>query len=122
MNMNTYLITWKHNSGFQHRPSLIRGESYTQAMHTHFHKDAVNAVMNYEEVKPWFMNIKTKSFQHPLPVTVYYTQHGNGKIYIKWVDGMTTEEIMVAIRNTSTKSFKFINEVAKDIYDQINNG
>ena len=50
--MNTYLITWKHNSGFQHRPSLIRGESYTQAMHTHFHKDAVNAVMNYEEVKP----------------------------------------------------------------------
>jgi hypothetical protein len=35
---------------------------------------------------------------------------------------MTTEEIMVAIRNTSTKSFKFINEVAKDIYDQINNG
>ena len=121
MNMNTYLITWKHNSGFQHRPSLIRGESYTQAMHTHFHKDAVNAVMNYEEVKPWFMNIKTKSFQHPLPVTVYYTQHGNGKVYIKWVDGMTTEEIMVAIRNTSTKSFKFINEVAKDIYDQINN-
>lgn len=120
--MNTYLITWKHNSGFQHRPSLIRGESYTQAMHTHFHKDAVNAVMNYEEVKPWFMNIKTKAFQHPLPVTVYYTQHGNGKIYIKWVDGMTTEEIMVAIRNTSTKSFKFINEVAKDIYDQINNG
>lgn len=120
--MNTYLITWKHNSGFQHRPSLIRGESYTQAMHTHFHKDAVNAVMNYEEVKPWFMNIKTKAFQYPLPVTVYYTQHGNGKIYIKWVDGMTTEEIMVAIRNTSTKSFKFINEVAKDIYDQINNG
>lgn len=120
--MNTYLITWKHNSGFQHRPSLIRGESYTQAMHTHFHKDAVDAVRTYEEVKPWFMNIKTKAFQYPLPVTVYYTQHGNGKIYIKWVDGMTTEEIMVAIRNTSTKSFNFINEVAKDIYDQINNG
>ena len=106
--MNTYLITWKHNSGFQHRPSVIRGESYTQAMHTHFHKDAVNAVMNYEEVKPWFMNIKTKAFQHPLPVTVYYTQHGNGKIYIKWVDGMTTEEIMVAIRNTSTKSLSLL--------------
>ena len=122
MNMNTYLITWKHNSGFQHRPSLIRGESYTQAMHTHFHKDAVNAVMNYEEVKPWFMNIKTKAFQHPLPVTVYYTQHGTGKIYIKWIDGMVTEEIRNAVRKTSTKVFKYINEVTMDIYDQINNG
>ena len=120
--MNTYLITWKRNSGFQHAPSLIRGESYPDAMRNAFHKDAVNAVMNYEEVKPWFMNIKTKSFQHPLPVTIYYTQHGTGRIYIKWIDGMVNEEIRVAVKNTSLKNFKYINEVAVDIYYQINHG
>ena len=120
--MKTFLISWKHNSGFQHTPSLIRGESYTEAMVTHFHKDALNAVMNYEEVKPWFMNIKTRSFQHPLPVTLYYTQHGTGKVYIKWLDGMVNEEIKAAVRITAKKSFNYINEVAKDIYDQINNG
>lgn len=119
--MKTYLVSWKHNSGFQHAPSLIRGSSFPEAMKTSFHVDAMNAVMNYEEVKPYFMNIKTKSFQYPLPVTLYYTQHGTGKIYIKWIDGMVTEEIRNAVRKTSTKVFKYINEVTMDIYDQINN-
>ena len=120
--MKTFLISWKHNSGFQHTPSLIRGVSFPEAMVTHFHKDAINAVMNYEEVKPWFMNIKTKSFQHPLPVTLYYTQHGTGKVYIKWLDGMVNEEIKAAVKVASTKGYRYINEVASDIYHQINNG
>ena len=120
--MKTFLISWKHNSGFQHKPSLIRGESFTQAMVTYFHKDAINAVMIYEEVSPWFMNVKTKSFQYAIPVTIYYTQHGDGKIYIKWLDGMVTEEILSAVKVASTKGYRYINEVASDIYHQINNG
>lgn len=120
--MKTFLITWKHNSGFQHAPSLVRGESYPDAMRAHFHVDAMNAVMNYEEVKPWFMNIKTRSFQHPLPVTVYYTQHGTGKIFIRWLDGMVNEEIRLAVKNTAQKNFKYINEVNADILNQMNNG
>ena len=30
--MKTYLVSWKHNSGFQHAPSLIRGSSFPEAM------------------------------------------------------------------------------------------
>lgn len=120
--MKSYLITWKHNSGFRHTPSLIRGSSFPEAMKTFFHKDAINAVQTYEEINPYFLNIKTSSFQYPLPVTIYYTQHGNGKIYLKWVDGMLTEEINKAIQNTSIKSFNNISSLAKDIYSQINKG
>ena len=118
--MKTFLITWKTNSGFRHTPSLIRGNSYPEAMKVNFHKDATNAVQNYEEVFPWFMNIKLKSFQYPVPVTLYYTQHGKGKIYIKWIDGMVSEDIRNAVINTSTKNYCFINEVANDIYRQFN--
>ena len=89
-------------------------------MHYNFHRDAINAVQLHEEVKPWFMNIQTRAFQYPLPVTLYYTQHGNGKIYIKWIDGMVTEEIALAVRNASQQNYRYINEVASDIYRQVN--
>ena len=118
--MKTFLVTWKQNSGFRHSPSVIRGTSFTEALYTHFHKDAMKGVSNYEEIFPWFMNIVVSSFQYPLPITLYYTQHGNGKIYIKWLDGMVTEDIRKAVMNTSKKDFIYIQEVAKDIYRQLN--
>lgn len=122
--MKTYLVKWKHNSGFQHAPSVIRGDKgFMEVFCQYFHKDAYDAVMNYTVITPYFMNVRTKAFQHPLPVTLYYTQYGDkGRINIEWVDGMVNEEIKNAVRNTAKKSFHYINEVAKDIYDQINNG
>lgn len=118
--MKTFLVTWKANSGFRHTPSLIRGNSYPEAMRVNFHKDATNAVQNYEEVFPWFMNIKLKSFQYPVPVTLYYTQHGNGKVYVKWIDGMVSEDIRKAVSNSAKKDFFNIQIFCKDVYNQLN--
>lgn len=117
--IKAYLITWKTNSGFQHVPSLIRGNSFPEAMKINFHHDAIDAVRTYEEVTPYFLHICTSAFVHALPVTVYYTKHGDGKIYIKWVEGQMTDNIRQAIREVSTLGLKHMNEVATAIYSRV---
>lgn len=118
--MKTYMITWKHNSGFQHTPSIVRGNSFPEAMRASFHHDAMAGVMNYEEIVPYFLNVRVSYFQHPLPVTIYYTQHGSGKVYLKWVDGMVDENIRAALKKAATETHQGVQMLVKSFYKHLN--
>lgn len=121
--MKSFIITWKANGNAQPFSTLITGESWSQAVENTFHKKCVNSILTYEEVSPYFLMLDHPGYPHPIPVTLYYTQHGTGKVFIKKVvSPLPTLDIKKASGMLREYSYPTISQVAKEFVKLVNQG
>lgn len=113
--MKTFIVYWKKNGDSQPFSSLIQGESWTHAVEVNFHVKSLNAIETYEEVSPYFIMVDHPGYPYPIPVTMYYTQHGNGRLYLKKVvSPLPTQGIKVCTGIIKGMVFAQVKQMAKE--------
>lgn len=121
MPTQAFLVKWKHNGTIRPAHTLILGESFTDALRQHFHFNAVDAVETYEVVKPYFLNVRVNTLPYTFPITLYYTQHGAGKVYLKHYAAVLNNEVIFnALKDVSAEDHLSLNSLVKSFFNKVN--
>lgn len=119
--MKSFLIKWKTNGTITPPQTLVVGEDYRSAIINTFHHNCIDAVQTYEEVKPYFLNLRVNELPFSFPITLYYTKHGNGKTFLQHYTAVLNNEfIHKALLETKKEQHSHIGDICKSFFSKIN--
>lgn len=120
--MKSFLVRWKTNGTVVPPETLVIGESFQEAIKAYFHFNCINAVMTYEEVKPYFLTLRVAELPYSFPITLYYVQHGNGKVFLRHYNAVLNNEVILeALKKVHKESHNCIGTLTKSFFNKVNN-
>lgn len=112
--MKFFQVIWKRVNGSRPANTIISGNTFSEAMAANYHTAAINAAERYEIVTPHYLMVD-EGLDFPSPLTIFYTQHPGGIVYIKGFRGNTLSSTIDQLRMLSTKQYTSMDKLGYDL-------